>query len=627
MLCVGAVVRRYTVDQFFETSINFAAAFSRDERILLFTSNRSGINNAFTVPVTGGHVTQLTRSTKETTNAISFFPNDRRVLLARDDYSIENYHLHVLEEDGTTRDLTPGRIVRARFVGWSREGSAFFYATNDRDARFYDVYRMEVDSFRRTLIFQDEQGLVLNSVSDDEGLLAFRKRKSKLDSEVYIYDVAASELSCITRHEGAVLNLPATFDRTSQFLYCTSDKDHEFTYLLRHEIVTGEIHLVDKRQCQITSLQFSHSGRYIITCSTFEGQLSTEIFDQKTNQPIVLPLPAQSHVTFASVSRSERLVAFYAGSDRRPSALYVHELETGATRLLVDGNNLGMNPCDLVESDHIWFDSFDGLRIPALLWKPHQASAANKVPALVWAHGGPGGQTTRGFSSRIQLFVNHGYLVLGVNFRGSAGYGKKFAAADERKHGCEPLRDCVEAKGFLASLDFIDESRIGIIGSSYGGYMVLAALVFAPEAFQLGVDLFGVSNWARALDSFPPYWGLRISSLHQDIGDPGKDLESLREISPLFHADKIKRPLMVLHGANDPRVQQAEADEMVQAVRSRGGIVEYLLFDDEAHGFSKRRNKIKAYTAILTFLDKYLGPTSRICKSKNEAVRGSMKLL
>ncbi|HEY8879550.1 MAG TPA: prolyl oligopeptidase family serine peptidase, partial [Roseateles sp.] len=205
-------------------------------------------------------------------------------------------------------------------------------------------------------------------------------------------------------------------------------------------------------------------------------------------------------------------------------------------------------------------------------------------------------------------FVNNGYAVLGINNRGSSGYGKSFFTADDGRHGREPLWDCIEAKTFLASTGVIDPERIGIVGGSYGGYMVLSALAFRPEAFKVGIDIFGVSNWLRTLESIPPYWETFRQALYQEIGDPVKDRERLMATSPLFHASEIKKPLMVIQGANDPRVIKPESDDIVAAVKKNGVPVDYLVFDDEGHGFSKKKNTLEANRRMVEFLDKYLKP-------------------
>jgi dipeptidyl aminopeptidase/acylaminoacyl peptidase len=265
-----------------------------------------------------------------------------------------------------------------------------------------------------------------------------------------------------------------------------------------------------------------------------------------------------------------------------------------------------IDPADLVDSQVVRFKARDGMTIPNILYQPHQATSANKAPGLVWVHGGPGGQTTSSYSSVIQYLANHGYVVLGINNRGSSGYGKTFYAADNRKHGREPLWDCVDAKKYLASLPYVDGDRIGIIGGSYGGYMVLAALAFQPEAFDAGVDIFGVSNWVRTLEGIPAWWEAQRKALYAEIGDVKADAQMLRDISPVFHAEQIRKPLLVLQGANDPRVIKAESDDIVAAVKKNGVPVEYIVFPDEGHGFSKKKNQIEGYGAVLRFLDQHL---------------------
>jgi dipeptidyl aminopeptidase/acylaminoacyl peptidase len=306
------------------------------------------------------------------------------------------------------------------------------------------------------------------------------------------------------------------------------------------------------------------------------------------------------------MSRSEKRMAFYVNGDRSPNNLYVHALGTNAVTRLSNSMNPEIDAADLVDTEVVRFKSFDGTSIPNILWKPHQATAQRKAPALVWVHGGPGGQTTKGYNAFVQYLVNHGYVVLGINNRGSSGYGKTFFAADDQKHGREPLWDCVAAKDYLKSLSYVDGDRIGIIGGSYGGYMVLAALAFKPDVFDAGVDIFGVSNWVRTLQNTPPWWAAQRTALFAEMGDPSTQLDMLKEISPVFHADKIRKPLIVLQGANDPRVVKAESDDIVAAVKKNNVPVEYVVFADEGHGFTKKKNQIEGYGAVLRFLDTHL---------------------
>jgi dipeptidyl aminopeptidase/acylaminoacyl peptidase len=330
-----------------------------------------------------------------------------------------------------------------------------------------------------------------------------------------------------------------------------------------------------------------------------------QLFDTTTNEEVRLPVLPSGQVRNLRLGRSDARMAFYLNGDRQPNDLYVLDFG-GEPRALTSSLNPKIDPADLVASEVVRFASFDGMEIPNILWKPHQASATAKAPALVWVHGGPGDQTTRSYSNTIQFLANHGYVVLGINNRGSSGYGKTFFAADDGRHGREPLWDVIAAKQYLQSLDYVDGERIGVVGGSYGGYMVLAALAYHPGEFRAGVDLFGVSNWVRTLESIPPYWESFRQALYTEIGNPETQRDFLVATSPLNQAGNIDVPLMVLQGANDPRVIQPESDDMVAAVRGNGVPVEYVIFPDEGHGFTKKANQIAGYGQMLVFLDKYL---------------------
>ncbi|HEX2269373.1 MAG TPA: S9 family peptidase [Pyrinomonadaceae bacterium] len=600
-------VKQYTIEQFMNTTRIAGSSFSADEKSILFSSNKTGIFNAYTVSVTGGAASQLTNSTKESTYSISYFPTDNRILYSYDRGGNENSHIYLRELDGTERDLTPGEKTKANFIGWAHDRKSFYFTTNERDARFFDLYEMPIDTLKPVLVYKDETGLDFGDISNDKKYIAFQKNGvSQADSDVYLFNVATKEMKNITQHTGEVANSPQAFDVASKYLYYLSDAGSEYQYVARYDLSTGKSETVEKAPWDVSYTYFSRNGKYRVTAINEDARTKITIYDQATGKPVPLPQLPNGVITGVNISPSEKLMAFYLNGDRSPSNLYVYDFATKKATKLTESLNPEINADDLVESEVIRYKSFDGMEIPSILYKPKQASAQQKAPAVLLIHGGPGGQTRVGYSPLTQYLVNHGYVVLGVNNRGSSGYGKTFFAADDGKHGREPLWDCVEAKKYLATLGYVDEKKIGIMGGSYGGYMVLAALAFKPEEFAVGVDIFGVSNWVRTLQSIPPYWESFRKSLYKEIGDPEKELEKLRATSPLFHADKIVKPLIVLQGANDPRVIKAESDEIVESIRKRNGVVEYVLFDNEGHGFTKKANEIRAYKAILDFLDRYL---------------------
>jgi dipeptidyl aminopeptidase/acylaminoacyl peptidase len=603
--------KQYTIEQFLTTTSVFGSSFSADGKSILVSSNQTGIYNAFHIPISGGKAAPLTNSVKDSTYAVSYFPKDDRILFSRDKGGNERTHLFVQDRDGHEVDLTPGDKTKAFFGGWAFDDSAFFFLSNARDEHFFDLYRANTGDLKPELIYQDNTGYNFSGVSDDQKYIAFAKPKTDNDSDIYLFNLESKQMKHLTPHTGEVRFDPQAFSPDSKYLYYLTDDGNEFTYAARYELATGKTEPVERQKWDIEFVYFSRTGKYRVVGVNEDGRTRVEIFDEASAKQLALPALPEGAINGVNFSRNEDLMSFYFNGDHTPANLFLFDLKTQAVKQLTDTQNPVIDSADLVDSKVIRYKSFDGMEIPAILYKPQQASASAKAPALVWVHGGPGGQSGRGYSNLMQFFVNHGYVVLAVNNRGSSGYGKTFYKADEKRHGREPLWDCVQAKKYLDSLDYVDAQKIGIIGGSYGGYMTLAALTLQPKEFVVGVDLFGISNWVRTLESIPPWWEAQKEALYKKIGDPKADRDMLLTYSPLFHADKVERPLMILQGANDPRVIKAESDDMVAAIKKKGGIVNYVVFPDEGHGFSKRENQIKGYGAILDFLDEYLKGAQR----------------
>jgi len=604
--CGGREVQQYTIEQFLNTVSIFGGSFSFDESKILFTSNETGIYNAYTIPVAGGEAKQVTQSTENSVFAVSFFPEDDRMLYLSDTGGNEIYHIYMTGLDGSSRDLTPFGEARSTFYSWSRDGKSFFFGCNKRDSRFIDLYEMDIATFTPKLVFQNDGGYTIGDISYDKRYIALAKTITEHNSDIYLYDRKKDSLKHLTPHEGDIKNMPACFTVDSKKLYFLTDEEGEFIYLKSYDIADGTVETIETADWDISYSYISWNGRYRVTAINNDARTEIRIHDLVTGELVDLPEMPEGVISSVGISKSENLMRFYVNGSRAPNDLYIYDFRSGEYRKLTESLNPEIDTRDLVDAEVIRYTSFDGLEIPAILYKPHGARKGDRVPALVWVHGGPGGQARVGYSSLIQYLVNHGYTVLAVNNRGSSGYGKTFFKLDDLNHGKGDLDDCVEAKKYLASTGYVDGNRIGIGGASYGGYMVLAALAFRPEEFAAGVDLFGISNWVRTLKNIPPWWESFREALYAEPGSPETDEEYLRGISPLFHADKIVRPLMVLQGANDPRVPQAESDEIVEAVKANGVPVEYMVFEDEGHGFVKKENQIEGYRAILAFLDEHL---------------------
>ncbi|WP_299706652.1 S9 family peptidase [uncultured Pontibacter sp.] len=601
-----APVKTYSIEEFMATTSIRGNAISPDNSKILFSSNETGIYNAFEVPTSGGEPKQLTDSKDNSVFVISYFPADERILYASDQGGNEITHLYMRNLDGTSRDLTPDAKAKAGFAGWSHDKQSFFYISNKRDARMFDLYEMDLKSFTPKLVYQNDQALDVAAISRDKRYLGLVKSINTNKSDMYLYDTQTKQLKQLTKGQGDVKYSPETFTPDSKKMYFLTDEDREYQALKSYDLATGKTEDVEQTDWDIMYSYFSRNGKYRVTGINKDARTEIKIYEVASGQPVKLPTMPAGDITGVNFSDDERLMSFFVNSSKSPSNLFVYRFDGNAPSQLTNTMNPSINSDDLVEGEVIRYTSYDGMEVPALLYKPKGIKAGEKRPAVLWIHGGPGGQTRLNYSPLMQYIVNHGYVLLAVNNRGSSGYGKTFFAADDQKHGDVDLKDCIESKKFLAATGYVDEDKIGIMGGSYGGYMVLAGLAFAPDEFAVGVNIFGVSNWLRTLQSIPPWWESFREALYKEMGNPKTDSAALYNKSPLFFAHQIKKPLIVLQGANDPRVLQVESDEIVEAVKKNNVPVEYIVFPDEGHGFVKKENEIKGYSAILTFLDTYL---------------------
>jgi dipeptidyl aminopeptidase/acylaminoacyl peptidase len=600
---------RYSAETFFDTTSIMGNSFSPDGKHILVSSDETGIFNLYSVNSGNGAKTQLTKS-NDTTYPVGYFPNDERILLTRDQGGNELFHLYVRDTNGSITDLTPGNNVRAGFNGFSEDEKSFFVSTNERDEKFMDLYRYDVTTYERKLIYQNNNGLNVQTINANGSKLALGKSNSNKDSDIFILDLSdtnkQAKPTLISDFKGDAQVYASTFSKDGNYLYYTTNGKGEFSQVWRFDLKTSKHSEYLKDEWDINYIYFSKSGKYRVKLVNEDSSAKVTVINTETSTALKLPeLPAGS-ISRVNFSADEAHMSFYLNSDTSPNNLYVWSLSSNKANKLTSSLSAAIDPKNLVESTIARFNSFDGIEIPGVLYKPKQASSVNKVPAIVFVHGGPGGQSTTGYSAMKQHLVNQGYAIYAVNNRGSSGYGKTFNHLDDKRHGEDDLQDIVWSKKYLQGLDWVDADKIAIMGGSYGGYMTAAALAFEPEEFKVGINIFGVTNWVRTLNSIPPWWESFKKSLYDEMGDPATDGERHRRISPLFHAKNITKPLMVVQGANDPRVLQVESDELVAAVQSNGVPVKYVLFADEGHGFTKKANRIMASNAYEEFLNKYL---------------------
>ncbi|MEO1149816.1 MAG: S9 family peptidase [Pseudomonadota bacterium] len=600
----------YPVEAFFETTSYSLAGSERawfpDNRSVLISSDETGIFNAYALDVETGARRALTTSTTNASFAIGVL-KDASILYTADQGGNEINHLYHRATDGTVTDLTPGDAVKASFISWLAGNDAFIISTNERDPSYFDAYKVDANTFEKTRIFENTQGLGNFVISHDGRLLAGLKERTSADNTIFLVDLAGDgTVQEITPHEGNIQHTVFTFTPDGSSLVYGTDAAGEFVQAWKHDVTTGAQEAMLEAEWDVSYVTYSPSGQYLIAGVNEDARTLVSIVDDAgafVSLPDGLPDGDLRNLRFAP---EEDALALIVNSSRSPSDIFHVDVAKGEVKQLTDALGGKIDPSDLVEAEVIRYPSYDGLDIPSIQYKPLGASATNPVPAIVLVHGGPGGQSRTGYSAMIQHLVNNGYAVLAANNRGSSGYGKTFFHLDDKRHGDVDLRDIVEAKSYLADLDWVDADNIAVMGGSYGGYMTMAALAFHPEVFDAGVNIFGVTNWVRTLVSIPPWWESFKEALYDEMGDPATDGNRHRAISPLFHAENIVKPVLVVQGANDPRVLQVESDEMVAAIEANGVPVEYILFPDEGHGFRKRENRITASKGYVKFLDRWL---------------------
>ena len=597
-------IQQYSIETLMSNNISSGCYFSKDADKLIYSSDKSGIFNIYEVDLSTNEETQLTDSKEESFFVRGYSPNTGEVIYSADKGGNENSHIYLIRE-GNSIDLTPGENTKASYVGWTNDELGMYIISNSRDPRFFDLYKIDIETLESEMVFKNDSGYNLNSISNNDRYLVLSLNLSRSEQKLFLYDVKSKQQVEISNQAANFSG--QNFDKNDENYFYTTNYDSEFYYLMSYNLKNGERSTVYKTNWDVAFSYLSKNNSYRVIAVNEDAQNKLTIKNMSDQSDLNLIGFENMNINSVGFSDDEKLLRVSAGSPNSPGDIYTYELSTNKLNKITSNLNSNVNPKDLVNAEVIRYESFDGLEIPAILYKPHSASKKNKVPALVWVHGGPGGQSRIGYRALIQYLVNHGYAILAVNNRGSSGYGKTFYSLDDLNHGEDDLQDCVWGKKWLQDQDYINPDKIGIIGGSYGGFMTMAAMTFEPEEFKVGVNIYGVTNWIRTLRSIPAYWESTRESLYKEMGNPyTEDSLRLYNISPLFHAKNIKNPVMVLQGANDPRVLQIESDEMVQEARDAGAYVEYVLFEDAGHGFIKKEQQIEGNEKILTFLENYL---------------------
>jgi dipeptidyl aminopeptidase/acylaminoacyl peptidase len=584
-------------------------SFSPDGGKVLVSMDADGVPNAWALPLGKGEPVQLTRSAKEPVWTVSYFPADERFLY-RSGPAGDEAHLFVRERDGKAVELIPGKVTR--FFGWAGDGKSFFVEALNSSGPSWDLFRVAAAGYQKTRLDRNSSHVSrLAAVSGDGRYVAYSEKFSDLTRNLRLRDLTTGLSRSLKANEGFEVNIPLRFSPDGKTLLLLHDGERPFRALERLETTAGQVkELISKELVRgdwdLLDAAYSPDGKRVAVIANGDSRSSLQLYDTATWKPVVLPgLPATGEVTAVAFSRDGRSLAFVASASDSPPAVWLYDLaRPGTPRRLSAGDGAGAAGVGggwVAGEVRRFKASFDQQEIPGILYKPRAASPEHPVPAVVWVHDGPSGQATLAFDPLIQSLVGRGYAVYAVNPRGSFGYGKTFLQLDDRRHGEGDLQDCIDVKGQLAATGWVDPARIAIGGVGFGGFLALDALAFEPQTFAAGVDLFGVADWQRLINTMP-YGQSERTALTEEMGHVN-DLLAAQHMNPRAKAGDIVRPLLIVQGAQDTLAIPADAAEIAGRMKGNQRTVELLTLPDAAHGLVLRADREKVYAAVGDFLD------------------------
>ena len=598
------------VEDFFRNAEKFGWSISPDGEYISYLSPHNGHTNVFVRKISDSIAIPVTNDTVR--NVYDYAWKGSRILYLQDIGGDENFQLFSVTRDGKNlKALTPLPKVRTQILDNWRDVAGkekeVMIGLNKRDARYFDPYSINIETGEMKVLFQNDKNYD-SWYTDHNGVIRMATKTDGVNATFYhrASETAPFDSILTTSYKDNFGIQFFTFDNKNIYVSTNIGRDKaavvEYDLAARKEV--KEIY--SNPGYDVEGLSYSKK-RKVLTMANYTSWKGEHHFLDKETADDYKKMQEKFkgyEVGIYGNNNAENKFVVWTGNDKLAARYYFYNKNTGETKFL--GNAMPwLKEDQMATMKPVEYKSRDGLAIHGYLTLPKDMEAKN-IPVVVNPHGGPWARDGWGFNPEVQLLANRGYGVLQMNYRGSTGYGKEFWLKGSKQWGKTMQDDITDGVQWLIKEGIADPKRVGIYGGSYGGYATLAGVTFTPDLYACAVDYVGVSNMFTFMKTFPPYWKPYLAMWYELVGDPVKDSVLLAEASPALHADKIKTPLFVAQGANDPRVNKAESDQMVEALRKRGVTVEYMVKNDEGHGFANENNRIDFYKAMDKFFGQYL---------------------
>lgn len=604
------------LEDFFRNPEHCGYQLSPNGRYISYMSPYHDRLNVF-VRSTDSNDTSAIRLTDETERSVAgyMWADDSRLLYMKDAGGNENYQLWGVRPDGSDRRAyTDWEGVRTTLIDDLEEQPGFvMIGLNKRNPEVFDPYRLNLNTGELTMLAENP-GNIQGWMTDHQGKLRVALAiVDGVNTQILYRENESEEFRpVLTTNFRDVVSF-MEFTPNDEEVYAATNLGRDKAVLVRMNPATCEELevLYENEKYDISSITYSRKRKKLLgVYCTGHKEPVRHYFDEEERQlrQRFKELFPGRRFGVADTDKAEENYLIFVGGDRTRGSYYIYNKECDQALHVADLAPW-LREEDMNEMHAVNYTSRDGLNIEAYLTLPNHLTpeTAHGLPVVIHPHGGPWARDCWGFSSEVQFLASRGYAVLQINFRGSTGYGRRFLEASYKQWGLKMQDDITDGAIWLTEKGIADPKRIAIYGGSYGGYAVLAGLAFTPTLYACGIDYVGVSNLFTFMNTIPPYWRPMLEMMHEQVGDPEKDRKQLEATSPALHADQITAPLFIAQGANDPRVNKAESDQMVSALRERGVNVEYMVKENEGHGFSNQENRFDFYKTMEKFLAKHIG--------------------